>query len=72
LINFGVYGGLIFTAFMAATVFPAQSEAIAAGFLAAGQYPTLLLLVVASARNVLCSFLNWLLERGIERFHHHR
>jgi membrane protein YqaA with SNARE-associated domain len=66
------YGGLFLAAFLAATILPAQSEALLAGLLIAGKQPAFLLLAVASAGNVLGSLLNWLLGRGIERFRHHR
>lgn len=68
----GAYGGLFLAAFLAATILPAQSEAVLAGLLIAGQHPAFLLLAVASVGNVLGSLLNWLLGRGIERFRHHR
>ena len=70
--NLAAYGGLFLAAFLAATVLPAQSEAVLSGLLVAGQQPAIALLVVASAGNVLGSLLNWLLGRGIERFRHHR
>ncbi len=62
-----VYAGLFFTAFLAATLFPAQSEAAVAALLL-NDYAPWLVLLVASAGNVLGSCVNWLLGRGIERF----
>jgi membrane protein YqaA with SNARE-associated domain len=44
-----------------------QSEAALAGLLLAGYSPALLL-VVASAGNILGSVVNWVLGRGIEHF----
>ena len=62
------YGGLFLVAFLAATILPAQSEAVLAGLLAAGNYAPALLVLVAGIGNVLGSVVNWLLGRGIERF----
>ena len=62
------YGGLFLAAFAAATILPAQSEAVLAGLLAAGNHAPALLILVAGAGNVLGSAINWLLGRGIERF----
>ena len=62
------YGGLFLAAFAAATILPAQSEAVLAGLLAAGNHASALLILVAGTGNVLGSVVNWLLGRGIERF----
>ena len=62
------YGGLFLAAFAAATILPAQSEAVLAGLLAAGNHAPALLILVAGSGNVLGSVVNWLLGRGIERF----
>jgi membrane protein YqaA with SNARE-associated domain len=62
------YGGLFLAALIAATVLPAQSEAVLAGLLATGTYSPALLILVAGTGNVLGSVVNWLLGRGIERF----
>lgn len=70
--DIAAYGGLFLAAFLAATILPAQSEAVLAGLLIAGHHPAFLLLAVASVGNVLGSLLNWLLGRGIERFRQHR
>ena len=67
-----VYGGLFLAAFLAATLIPAQSEAVLAGLLALREYSPALLLAVASLGNVLGSLVNWMLGRGIERFRHRR
>lgn len=60
------------SALLAATAFPAQSEALLLGLLVSGKYSAAWLLLVASVGNVLGSLLNWLLGRGIERFRHRR
>ncbi|MFT4160711.1 YqaA family protein [Shinella sp.] len=62
------YGGLFLAALIAATILPAQSEAVLAGLLASKSYTPALLILVAGIGNVLGSVINWLLGRGIERF----
>lgn len=62
------YGGLFLAAFVAATILPAQSEAVLAGLLATGTYSPVLLILVAGIGNVLGSVVNWLLGRSVERF----
>ena len=66
------YGGLFLAAFAAATILPAQSEAVLAGLLAAGSHAPALLILIAGTGNVLGSVVNWLLGRGIERFRDRR
>lgn len=68
LTDLGVYSGLFLAALVAATILPAQSEAVLVGLLLTGDYPVWLLVLVASLGNVLGSALNWLLGRGVERF----
>ena len=62
------YGGLFLAAFLAATILPAQSEAVLAGLLAGGHFSPVVLILVAGTGNVLGSVVNWLLGRGVERF----
>lgn len=66
--DFAAYSGLFLAALVAATILPAQSEAVLVGLLLLGAQPAWLLVAVASIGNVLGSALNWLLGRGIERF----
>lgn len=66
------YIGLFGTAFLAATIFPAQSEAVLVGMLLSERYSATALLVVATAGNVLGAVVNWALGRGIERFRDRR
>ena len=66
------YVGLFAAAFLAATILPAQSEALLVSLLLAGEQPALLLITIASVGNVLGSAMNWLLGRGIERFSERR
>jgi membrane protein YqaA with SNARE-associated domain len=61
------YFGLFAAAFLAATLLPAQSEALVVGLLLS-DYAVWLVVFVASVGNVLGSVVNWLLGRGIERF----
>jgi membrane protein YqaA with SNARE-associated domain len=62
------FTGLFSVAFLAATVFPAQSEILLAGMVMAEHYPAYALVAVASAGNVLGSVVNWLLGRFIAHF----
>jgi membrane protein YqaA with SNARE-associated domain len=64
------YLGLFLAAFLAATIVPAQSEAVLVGLIVAGDQPVLLLFLVATTGNVLGSVVNWLLGRFIEHFRH--
>lgn len=51
---------LMFTsALVAATIFPAQSEAVLVGFLLSGDHSPALMLIVASVGNVLGSVINY-------------
>jgi len=64
------YAGLFAAAFLAATLVPAQSEAVLLGLLSLDRYPALILLAVASAGSVLGSSVNYALGRflaGSER-----
>jgi membrane protein YqaA with SNARE-associated domain len=72
MMDFAVYIGLFLAALLAATIVPAQSEALLVGLLLLGNQPAWLLVAVASAGNVLGSVANWLLGRGIDRLAHHR
>lgn len=63
---------LFLSAFLAATIFPAQSEAVLGGLLLTGKYSIVALVAAATLGNVLGAVVNWLLGRGIERFRNHR
>ncbi len=67
MIDLAAYAGLFFSALVAATILPMQSEATLVALLLSDYQPWLLI-AVASAGNVLGSVVNWLLGRGIERF----
>ena len=57
------YLGLFAAAFMAATLLPAQSELLLGGMIASGDYSVPLLILVATAGNILGSTANWVLGR---------
>ncbi|MGE4326564.1 MAG: YqaA family protein [Pseudodonghicola sp.] len=56
--------GLFLAALVAATLIPAQSEAVLAGLILAAGHPVWVLLAVATAGNVLGATINW----GLGRF----
>lgn len=64
--DFAALSGLFAVAFLAATIFPAQSEAALVALLLAG-YPPPLLVCVAGLGNTLGAIVNWMLGRGVER-----
>jgi len=68
MLDLTVYSGLFFVAFLAATIFPAQSEAALLGLIATQSCPVWALILVASAGNILGSALNWYLGIYIEHF----
>ncbi len=61
-------GGLFLAAFLAATLVPAQSEAVLLGMILGATHPVWLLLAVATLGNVLGSVVNWVLGRFLFRF----
>lgn len=63
-----VCGGLFLAALVAATILPAQSEAVLVDLLLSGSFSPTLLLLGASAGNILGSVINWLLGHSIEPF----
>ena len=60
--------GLFLAAFAAATLIPAQSEAVLVALILAANHPVWLLLVVATVGNVLGSIVNWAMGRFVIRF----
>lgn len=66
------YLSLFIAALVAATIFPAQSEAVLVGLIVTEDYSVWLLVIVASLGNVLGSIVNWVLGRGVERFRDRR
>ncbi len=66
------YIALFLSAFIAATILPAQSETVLATMLALGRYSPVLLLTVASTGNILGSVVNYLLGRMALTYRHKR
>lgn len=60
--------GLFLAAFAAATLIPAQSEAVLVALIIAAGQPVWVLLLVATTGNVLGSVVNWALGRFLIRF----
>jgi membrane protein YqaA with SNARE-associated domain len=63
---------LFLTSLAAATIIPAQSEAMLTGLLLWKEYDPILLLLVATVGNVLGAVINWMLGRAIEHYKHRR
>lgn len=61
-------GGLFLAALAAATLIPAQSEAVLVALILSGNQPVWLLLTVATVGNVLGSVVNWTMGRFLVRF----
>jgi len=61
------YGGMCFSAFLAATIFPFQSELVLVGLQLDG-WPWPPLVLAATVGNVLGAVVNWGLGLAIERF----
>ena len=66
--DLAVYTGVFASAFLAATIFPAQSEAGLAYLVAMGENPVWLLVLLASAGNTGGAVVNWYLGRQLGRF----
>jgi membrane protein YqaA with SNARE-associated domain len=66
------YLTLFTSAFLAATIFPAQSEALLLALILGGEHPVWLLVLVATVGNTLGSVLNWWLGRYLHHFRHRR
>lgn len=63
---------MFFAAFIAATLIPAQSEAVLVGMLLAKSNSVWLLLLAAIAGNVLGSLVNWAIGRFLQGYSGHR
>jgi membrane protein YqaA with SNARE-associated domain len=72
MVDLSAYLGLFLAAFAAATLIPAQSEAVLVGLLLGGSFSPWALLAVATLGNVLGSLVNWLLGRYVEHFSQRR
>ena len=62
------YGALFASAFLSATIFPFQSEAVLFAMLVAEHYAWWALILAASVGNILGSIANWFLGRFLVRF----
>jgi membrane protein YqaA with SNARE-associated domain len=69
---FAPLGGLFLTAFLAATILPAQSEILLGALHMAGTHAQATLVTDATAGNVLGSIVNWLLGRYLIHFQDRR
>ncbi|MGV1868622.1 MULTISPECIES: YqaA family protein [unclassified Rhizobium] len=72
MLNIAAYAGLFSTAFIAATIFPLQSEAVLVGMLLSTKFSVVGVVIVASVGNTLGAMANWFLGRWIERFREYR
>lgn len=59
------YGGLFTAAFLAATIFPAQSELVLIGMLMSGNFSPSALFIIASIGNILGSCINYVIGRAL-------
>lgn len=71
-VSLGALLGLFGSAFLAATLLPAQSEAVLVGLLLAQPETAAILIATASLGNTLGAMVNWLLGLGIQRFRNRR
>ncbi len=62
------YLALFSSAFIAATLFPASSEAVLVGLLASGTGHPVPLVIVATAGNTLGAVVNWLCGRSLAQY----
>lgn len=62
------YAGLFLSAFTSATLLPGSSEAALLALLAAARGEVVLLVIVATAGNVIGSLVNWILGRFFSTF----
>lgn len=72
MVDLAAYAGLFFAAFIAATIFPMQSEAVLVGLILSDRYALAALVLTASVGNTLGSVVNWLMGLGVERFRDRR
>ena len=70
--DLAAYLSMFSSALVAATLLPAQSEAVLVSLVLGGAQPVWALVTVASAGNVLGAVINWALGRSIERFRDRR
>ena len=68
----GSLAGLFATALVAATLIPAQSEAVLVALILQNSWPVWVLLAVASVGNVMGSAINWVLGRFLSGYRDQR
>jgi len=67
-----IYSGMFTSAFVSATLLPAQSEAVLAAILAQDTHPAAMVIAVAALGNTLGAATNWLIGREVHRFRDRR
>lgn len=67
-VDLAAYGGLFAVSFLAATIFPAQSEIGLAALLVSDEFSVAALVIVASIGNTLGSVVNWAIGLQVDRF----
>ncbi len=70
--DLAAYLSMFSSALVAASLLPAQSEAVLVSLVLGGAQPVWALVTVASVGNVLGAVINWVLGRSIERFRERR
>tara|TARA_Y100001960_G_scaffold195864_1_gene204997 strand:- start:570 stop:1007 length:438 start_codon:yes stop_codon:yes gene_type:complete len=70
--NLVTYSILFGSAFLAASLFPAQSELLLTSLIVSEKYSVLILLAVASAGNIAGSILNYYIGRYLMHFKNHK
>lgn len=70
--NLVTYSMLFGSAFLAASLFPAQSELLLTSLIVSEKYSVLILLAVASVGNVAGSILNYYIGRYLMHFKNHK
>ena len=70
--NLITYSILFGSAFLAASLFPAQSELLLTSLIVSEKYSVLILLAVASAGNIAGSILNYYIGRYLMHFKNHK
>ena len=70
--DLAAYGVMFASAFLAATILPAQSELVLIGCLVGGEHSVAAMLTLASIGNVLGSLVNYYLGLGLQSLRHRR
>lgn len=70
--SLAVYAGLFLAALAAGSALPVPSEAAFAGVVLTTTDPLWIAITVATTGNVVGSFINWLIGRGVETLKHKR